>query len=270
MKDITTDQSYGIEEVADVLGVTTRTVYRMISRGDIKGFREDNNWRFNTDDIQFIADHQLPPPPPPQQVIFHEIEKIDEQMRPYMIYKIENSINELLYVGYTTSTLKGRMKQHIQASRSDRAKHLRNPLYIAMRELGDRNFHISLLEEGEYNLNKLRPIYGPIYGRERYWIGKLNTIYPHGYNGYVRKLTDTDIAIVRYNAYNLTCAQYARLYAISQSNISAIRFSTYGCHSHITQADLPADIEAYAKEMGHSTFMDALHSRADKECKYLF
>lgn len=67
-------------------------------------------------------------------------------MKPYRIYKIENSVNSLLYVGYTTLVLERRMKTHIQASRSTRPRHLKNPLYIAMRELGIEHFHIHMLE----------------------------------------------------------------------------------------------------------------------------
>src|SRR2546421_376038 len=125
-------------------------------------------------------------------------------MKTYRIYKIENTVNSLLYVGCTTTPLERRMKQHIQASRSVFPRHLTNPLYIAMRELGIENFHIHLLEEGEYRgCDEL----SPVYGRECYWMEQLNTIHPYGYNKHAHKLTETDVAIIRFNAYNLTGMQ---------------------------------------------------------------
>lgn len=169
----------------------------------------------------------------------------------YRIYKVENTINNLLYVGYTTQSLELRMGTHVSNARSRKPVYSENPFYIAMRELGSNNFHISLLEEVEYNSNER----SFIYGRERHWMETLNTVYPFGYNKHAFKLTDTDVAIIRFNAYNLRGVQYARLYAIAPSNISLIQQSLYGSRSHVTKEYLPSDIAAYAKAMKHDVFI---------------
>lgn len=175
-------------------------------------------------------------------------------MGEYRIYKVENTVNDFLYVGYTTQSIELRMGNHVSNARSHKPVYSENPFYIAMREIGAENFHISLLEEFEYSSNERRFIYG----RERYWMEKLNTVYPFGYNKHAFKLTDADVAIIRFNAYNLTGAQYARLYAIAPSNISVIRHSLYGSRDHVTREYLPANIESYAKHMKHDTFIKEL------------
>lgn len=169
-------------------------------------------------------------------------------MKTYRIYKIENTINSLLYVGYTTLPLERRMKAHIQTSRSTRPRHLKNPLYTAMRELGIENFHMCLLEEGEL---KRYDDLAPVYSREHFWMKRLNTISPNGYNRVDRRLSDTDVAIIRFNACKLADEQYAALYSIHPGSVKQIRLilsNRYMVYHHVTQDHLPEDIEAYMQQ----------------------
>ena len=87
-------------------------------------------------------------------------------------------------------------------------------------------------------------------------MGKLNTICPYGYNKHAFKLTDTDAAIIRFDAYKLTGVQYAELYTLHPSSVSIIRSSYTRSYNHVTEAHLPIDIEAYAKEMKHMVFIE--------------
>lgn len=108
-----------------------------------------------------------------------------------------------------------------------------------------------MLEEGEYEGDEEL---SPVYGRERLWMKRLNTIYPYGYNRPNSRLTDTDAAIIRFNAYGLTREQYAELYSIHPWTVDNIRFEakpTLYVYRHVTTDYLPSDIDAYAAEMGH-------------------
>lgn len=42
---------YTREEVADILGVTARTVYNYVRDGKLKGYRISNRWLFKEEDI---------------------------------------------------------------------------------------------------------------------------------------------------------------------------------------------------------------------------
>lgn len=43
---------WNVKEVAVVLGVHTSTIYRMLGRGEITGFKIGSDWRFNISDIE--------------------------------------------------------------------------------------------------------------------------------------------------------------------------------------------------------------------------
>ena len=86
------------------------------------------------------------------------------------IYKITNLINGKMYVGKTTKTIQQRFKEHCQDSKKERLSH--RPLYSDMKEYGCENFSIELLEEDNSNPEQ----------KEIYWIEKLNTKIPNGYN----------------------------------------------------------------------------------------
>lgn len=177
----------------------------------------------------------------------------------YRIYKIDNTINSLLYVGYTCGELEKRLWTHKGAARSLSTESSRkNPLYIAMHELGVDNFFIHLLEEGEDNYKGLKGAYG----REREWIERLNTAYPNGYNRHVFKLTDTEAAIIRFDAYNLSKAEYAAMFDYSLIAIRSIQDSRSGTmYSHVTPSHLPKDIEAYALRRGHAEQIEGFRQK---------
>jgi GIY-YIG catalytic domain len=59
------------------------------------------------------------------------------------IYRIENEVNNLIYIGSTTLLLDTRMKIHI----ADAKRGYRTNLHNLMRELGYNNFHIMLIRE---------------------------------------------------------------------------------------------------------------------------
>lgn len=85
------------------------------------------------------------------------------------IYLLLNKQNGKKYVGQTTITIASRWETHLK----DRRK-LNTPLYKAMRRFGKASFEIQELEacESQANLN----------AREDYWIQKLGTLFPLGYN----------------------------------------------------------------------------------------
>ena len=86
------------------------------------------------------------------------------------IYKITNSINDKIYVGNTSRSLKKRFQEHCSDSKKEKFKH--RPLYQDMNEFGIDKFQIELIEENNGNPNE----------REIYWIDKLNSRIPNGYN----------------------------------------------------------------------------------------
>lgn len=85
------------------------------------------------------------------------------------IYKITNLINNMKYIGQST-WIEMRFNEHKNMSSHYTCRYLWN----AFDKYGVDNFSFEILEE--CNENELQK-------RERYWIEKLNTLYPNGYNG---------------------------------------------------------------------------------------
>ena len=85
------------------------------------------------------------------------------------IYKITNQINNKVYIGLTTTTIKNRWKEHIGAIGRYKDK---RPLYAAMSKYGIDNFSIEELEECDDLI---------LAEREIYWIDYYNSYY-NGYN----------------------------------------------------------------------------------------
>lgn len=83
-----------------------------------------------------------------------------------IIYIIKNSINNKLYIGQTTYSLKKRFTNH--------SKFGKGAIGEAIRKYGSENFTIELLETCE-TLDKLNE-------REKFWIKHYNTLSPNGYN----------------------------------------------------------------------------------------
>ena len=86
------------------------------------------------------------------------------------IYVIRNTVNDKCYVGQSTDYLY-RFRKHKEEARRNNYKY-KSVLYNAMNSIGIDKFYVELLEPQVENYNE----------REIYWINKLNTIRPNGYN----------------------------------------------------------------------------------------
>ena len=96
-----------------------------------------------------------------------------------IIYVIDNTINEMKYVGQTQRTIKIRWitgHKHCanEQIRTNGTKYQKTSLYEAMRIHGIDKFHIKSIEEN-IPIDKLDE-------REIFWIKELNTQTPNGYN----------------------------------------------------------------------------------------
>ena len=87
-----------------------------------------------------------------------------------LIYKVENKINGKIYIGQTIRTLEKRKSDHI----NDTFKGSSLPFHNAIKKYGQYNFGWKILEECN-SIEELNE-------KEEYWIRKLNTISPNGYN----------------------------------------------------------------------------------------
>lgn len=90
-----------------------------------------------------------------------------------VIYLITNAITQKQYVGLTIQVLDRRWQYHIEQANRNHIKS-KDSLHAAIREYGKDSFSIEIIDEGttKYSLEE----------KERYWIEKLNTIVPKGYN----------------------------------------------------------------------------------------
>lgn len=86
-----------------------------------------------------------------------------------IIYKITNNITGKMYVGKTSTTLKKRWKHHCYQGKSNRCIYLKN----AIKKYNKENFSHEIIEECSKDI---------VDSREIYWIAKLNTLAPLGYN----------------------------------------------------------------------------------------
>jgi group I intron endonuclease len=87
-----------------------------------------------------------------------------------LIYKITNKINSKIYVGQTSKTIEDRLQRHIKEAKKKRNRYL----YDAMNHYGYDNFIIEVIETDVDKNN--------IDDKETFWIKKLNTLIPNGYN----------------------------------------------------------------------------------------
>lgn len=93
------------------------------------------------------------------------------------IYKIINNQNNKIYVGQTKHTILKRWKEHIHVFKYGIKynKHIKNSaIYQAMRKYGIDSFQIIELQKCN-SINELNK-------SESFWIKKLNTLSPNGYN----------------------------------------------------------------------------------------
>lgn len=86
------------------------------------------------------------------------------------IYKITNLINNKIYIGLTTKNCNIRWREHIDESK----RNLHKELYKAIRDFGEENFILEVVEEIENE--------ECLWEREEYWIQYYDCIFPNGYN----------------------------------------------------------------------------------------
>lgn len=89
------------------------------------------------------------------------------------IYKITNLVNNKIYIGQTKNLTKYRWQHHIWKANHPEKEDTNYPLYRAMRKYGVINFSFEEIEQTDDEL---------LNQRERYWIQKLQTYAPNGYN----------------------------------------------------------------------------------------
>ena len=88
------------------------------------------------------------------------------------IYKIVNLINGKIYVGQSVDIIE-RWKQHGYKAFNSNEKAYNSAIHSAFRKYGLENFQLEILEEC---------LIDELDEKERYWIKKLNTLTPNGYN----------------------------------------------------------------------------------------
>jgi excisionase family DNA binding protein len=54
----TTNKALTVKDVASYLNVDEKTIYRLVSKGSIPGFKVSGSWRFQMQDIQGWIDRQ--------------------------------------------------------------------------------------------------------------------------------------------------------------------------------------------------------------------
>jgi len=162
---------------------------------------------------------------------------------PYLVYKIANDVNDKLYVGSTTLSLVRRWVCHIQEATltSPRRSSGTSPIHQAIRAFGEEHFSIHLLEEC--------PDKQKMIAAERRWAIHLTSRLPQGYNAVLPRLTSEDVAVIRFDAFNLPRVDYARLFGISLDEVKLITAlsSVQRTHKHVTRDHLPHNIESYHK-----------------------
>lgn len=92
------------------------------------------------------------------------------------VYKITNNINGKIYVGQTSDLHRRWIWHKNQANkgRIDYRKNIKIPLYFDIDKYGKDNFSIEVLEEIDDKETRLQ--------REIFWIEKLGSLEPNGYN----------------------------------------------------------------------------------------
>lgn len=89
-----------------------------------------------------------------------------------IVYVATNAVNEMQYVGITSRKLSDRKYGHLK--RASEGKGGPASIWEAIRQHGNDNFSFKVIDETS-DIESLRE-------REIYWIKRLNTITPHGYN----------------------------------------------------------------------------------------
>lgn len=82
-----------------------------------------------------------------------------------IIYKIENKINNKLYIGQTKNSLEFRIREHLKVC---------SLIGRALRKYKLESFVMSIIDSAEDRVT--------LHEKEKYWIKTLNTKHPNGYN----------------------------------------------------------------------------------------
>lgn len=93
-------------------------------------------------------------------------------MKKIGIYKIINTVNGKIYVGQSVDIYK-RWSQHKYKAFDPKEIGYNSAIHAAIRKYGSDNFILEIIEECEPDL---------LDERERYWINKLGSLVPNGYN----------------------------------------------------------------------------------------
>lgn len=93
------------------------------------------------------------------------------------IYKISNNINDKVYIGQTTTTIKYRWNQHRSMGNNERYNSI---LYRAMRKYGRDNFYIECIEK--IICDTKEELRNSLNEREIYYISEYGSLNPDGYN----------------------------------------------------------------------------------------
>ena len=88
------------------------------------------------------------------------------------IYKITNLVNNKIYIGQSINIIE-RWKQHEYKAFNESEKAYNSAIHAAFRKYGLENFKLEVLEE--CSVDELDE-------KERYWIRKLDSLTPNGYN----------------------------------------------------------------------------------------
>ena len=89
-----------------------------------------------------------------------------------IVYVATNAVNEMQYVGITSRKLSDRKYGHLKSASEGKGGPA--SIWEAIRQHGNDNFSFKVIDETS-DIESLRE-------REIYWIKRLNTITPHGYN----------------------------------------------------------------------------------------
>ena len=129
------------------------------------------------------------------------------------IYKITNQINQKIYIGKTSRSLKLRWQEHLSETRTGKTEN--RPLHKAIAKYGPENFSMELIEETLDSLGS---------EREQYWIQEYSCYGSRGYNatlgGEGTPSFDYDKIIESYLEF-LNISETARYYNCSVDTVSA-------------------------------------------------
>lgn len=88
-----------------------------------------------------------------------------------IIYKIQNKINDKIYIGQTINAIENRFYSHVYLAEK---KEMNTPLYRSIRKHGSQSFDISIVD---YAVSK-----ESLNEKEKYWIKFFDCKTPNGYN----------------------------------------------------------------------------------------